>query len=134
MIFCEKDTFEFSFFALTQRHGVNFIKVLQAAFTHPDPKSTKEIVKLPVFFALSGSEHKKAAHRKLMELTHERPYSFIRSQVFTYLRFRTLHLGPTINDVTALGKEGFVDIVTTVYSLITEKMTRGGGLKVSKTA
>ncbi len=51
------------------RHGVNFINVLQAAFTHTDPKSTKKTVKLSVYFVLLGSERTKAAHRMLMKLT-----------------------------------------------------------------
>jgi hypothetical protein len=48
--------------------GVNFINFLQAAFMHADPKSTKNTVKLPVFFALSGSVCAKAARRMLMKL------------------------------------------------------------------
>ncbi len=48
---------------------VNFIKVLQAAFTHADPKSTNKTVKLSVFFALLGSVCAKAAHRMLVKLT-----------------------------------------------------------------
>ncbi len=32
--------------------GVNFINVLQAAFTRSDPESAKKTVKLPVFFGL----------------------------------------------------------------------------------
>jgi len=39
--------------------GVNFINVLHAAFTHPDPKSAKKAVKLSVYFAFSGSAHTK---------------------------------------------------------------------------
>jgi len=39
--------------SLTQ--GVNFINITQAAFTHADPESAKNTVKLSVLFALSGS-------------------------------------------------------------------------------
>jgi len=46
--------------------GVNFINVLQAAFTSADPKSAKKTVKLSVFFALSGSARVKAGRRTLM--------------------------------------------------------------------
>jgi len=35
--------------------SVNFINVLQATFTHADPKSPKKTYNLTVFFALSGS-------------------------------------------------------------------------------
>jgi len=49
--------------------GVNFINVLQAAFTHANPKSSKKTAKLSVFFALSGSGGAKLAHRTLMKLT-----------------------------------------------------------------
>jgi len=34
--------------------GVNFINILQAAFTHQDPKSAKNTVKFPVFFCAFG--------------------------------------------------------------------------------
>jgi hypothetical protein len=48
---------------------VDFINVLQAAFTFADPKSVKKTDFLTVFCALSGSAHVKAAHRTLMKLT-----------------------------------------------------------------
>ncbi len=49
--------------------GVNFINVLRATFTRPDPKSAKKTVKLSVFLWLSESGCVKAAHRTLMKLT-----------------------------------------------------------------
>jgi len=49
--------------------GVNFISILQAAFTCADPESAKKTVKLSVFFALLGSTHAKADRRMLMNLT-----------------------------------------------------------------
>jgi hypothetical protein len=48
---------------------VNFINVLQAAFTLQDPESAKKTVKLSVFFALLGSARAKATRRTLMKLT-----------------------------------------------------------------
>ncbi len=48
--------------------GVNFINVLQAAFTLVDPKSRKKPDNLTVF-ALSGYAPVKAANRTLMKLT-----------------------------------------------------------------
>jgi len=41
--------------------GVNFTKVLRAAFEHEDPESVKKTVKLSAFVALLGSAHPKAA-------------------------------------------------------------------------
>jgi len=52
--------------------GVNFINVLQAAFTQTDPKSAKELLDLTVFFALLGFLCVKAARRTLMKLTPDR--------------------------------------------------------------
>ena len=49
--------------------GVDFTNVLQAAFTHADPKSAKKLLYLTVFFALLGSVQVKAAHRMLVKLT-----------------------------------------------------------------
>jgi len=49
--------------------GVNFINVLQAAFTLADPESAKKTVKSSSFFALSGSAGVKAARIMLMKLT-----------------------------------------------------------------
>jgi hypothetical protein len=49
--------------------GVNFINILQAAFTCADPNSAKKIVKLSVFCALSGSVCTKAACKTLLKLT-----------------------------------------------------------------
>jgi len=51
---------------------VNFINVLQAAFTRPDPKSAKKTDKLTVFFTLSGSARAKAACRMLMKSAPEK--------------------------------------------------------------
>jgi len=48
--------------------GVNFTNILQTAFTHADPKSAKNTVKLSVFFALLGSEHVKAARKMSVKL------------------------------------------------------------------
>ncbi len=48
---------------------VNFINILQAAFTHEDSKNAKKTVKLSVFFTLLGSARTKAARRMLMKLT-----------------------------------------------------------------
>jgi len=48
--------------------GVNFINVLQAAFTHADPKNAQKTVELSVFFVLLGSVLTKVAHRTLMKL------------------------------------------------------------------
>ncbi len=41
-------------------------------FTHPDPKSAKNTVKLSSFFALLGSAHVKAVHKMLVKSTPER--------------------------------------------------------------
>ncbi len=49
--------------------GINFINVLQTAFTLADSKSAKKKVKLAVFFVPFGSVHAKAAHRMLIKLT-----------------------------------------------------------------
>jgi len=49
--------------------GVDFINVLQTAFTRPDPKRAKKIVKLKVFFALLGSAQIKGACKTLVKLT-----------------------------------------------------------------
>ncbi len=49
--------------------GVNFINILQPAFTRADSKSARNIIKLSVFFALSWSGHVKAACKMLMKLT-----------------------------------------------------------------
>jgi len=59
----------FSLLKAVDRSGVNFFNILWAAFTCADPESIKNIVKLSVFFALSGSVHSKSAHRTLMKLT-----------------------------------------------------------------
>jgi len=48
---------------------VNFINVLQAAFTHADSKSTKKTDNLTVFLALLGSAHVKAARKMYLKLT-----------------------------------------------------------------
>ncbi len=72
---CGVDSFQKSQFKLCKktnyltRPGVNFINVLQAAFTQADPKRVKKTVNLSVFFTLSGSVRAKAAHRTLMKLT-----------------------------------------------------------------
>jgi len=56
--------------SLMTLYGVNFIKVVRAAFMHSDPKSTKK-TSLRCLFALLGSVHAKAARRTLMKLTHD---------------------------------------------------------------
>ncbi len=48
--------------------GVNFINIVQAAFTQADPESIIKILKLSVF-TLSESACKKANYRTLMKLT-----------------------------------------------------------------
>ncbi len=57
--------------------GVNFINVLQAAFTCADPKSTKRLKAWLHFFALVGSVHIKAMH-KHMKLTPGRQKNYSR--------------------------------------------------------
>ncbi len=64
-IFFDKDC------GLKLNSGVNFIKVLQAAFTHEDPESALKTVRLSVFFGLSGSARVKSACSTLMKLTPE---------------------------------------------------------------
>ncbi len=49
--------------------GVNFINVLQAAFTCADPKGTKKTDNLTLFFALSGSVHVKTVHKRWVKFT-----------------------------------------------------------------
>ncbi len=49
--------------------GVNFIIVLQAAFTCTDHESTKVQSSHQFFFALSVSVHTKAAHKTSTKLT-----------------------------------------------------------------
>jgi len=49
--------------------GVNFIKVLQAAFTRVDSKSTKKTSSHQCLFALMGPTHVKAACKMLVKLT-----------------------------------------------------------------
>jgi len=49
--------------------GVNFINILQEAFTRTDPESKKKTDNLTVFFALSGSALVKAACKWLVKLT-----------------------------------------------------------------
>jgi len=44
-------------------------KILHEAFTHADPKSAKNIVKLSVFFTLLGSAPIKVEHKLLVKLT-----------------------------------------------------------------
>jgi len=48
--------------------GVNFINVLQAAFTGEDPKSAKKTDNLAVFFVLLGSVPVKAVLKTLVKL------------------------------------------------------------------
>jgi len=50
-------------------HGVNFINILRAAFTHTGHKSAKISVELTIFFVLLGPAHVNAASRMLMKLT-----------------------------------------------------------------
>jgi len=49
--------------------GVNFTNTLGAAFTSADPKSTKNTVKLSVFFVLLGSVSVKARRKMLVKST-----------------------------------------------------------------
>ena len=49
--------------------GVNFTNILRAAFVLADPKSTKKLLNLTVFFALLVSAGVKAARRTLVKLT-----------------------------------------------------------------
>jgi len=65
-------TFEFTTFCQTSRvakSSVNFINILQAAFTRTDPNSAKKTDNLTAFFVHLGSARVKAAHRTLMKLT-----------------------------------------------------------------
>jgi hypothetical protein len=50
------------------RSGVNFIKILKAAFACADPESAKNKVKSSVFLTLLGFAHAKAARSLLMKL------------------------------------------------------------------
>ena len=54
---------------ITKPPGVNFTNALRAAFTRADPKSTKKLLNLMVFFALLGTARVKAAHRMFVKLT-----------------------------------------------------------------
>jgi len=49
--------------------GVDFTKILRAAFPLVDPKSAKNTVKPSVFFMLLGFVHVKAARKMLVKLT-----------------------------------------------------------------
>ena len=49
--------------------GVNFINILWAAFTLPDPESTQKLLDLTVFLVLLVSGSLKAARRMLVKLT-----------------------------------------------------------------
>ena len=51
------------------RQRVNFTNILQAAFTHADPKSVIKLLNLTVFFALLGTVGIKATRRILVKLT-----------------------------------------------------------------
>ena len=51
--------------------GVNF-NILQAAFTHADPKSAKKTVNSSSFFALLGSAGVKAARKHVVEIDPRR--------------------------------------------------------------
>ncbi len=48
---------------------VQTLTCLHSAFTHADPKSAKNTVKLSIFFALLGSVGAIAASKMLMKLT-----------------------------------------------------------------
>ncbi len=52
-----------------KRPGINFIKILRAAFSLADLKSAKKTENLTVFFVILGSGHVKASRRTLMKLT-----------------------------------------------------------------
>ncbi len=62
--------YKISAFSALFQPGVNFIKVLRAAFARADPKSAKKTVKLSVFFALLGSAHIKASRKIFGETQH----------------------------------------------------------------
>jgi len=49
--------------------GVDFINVLQAAFAHANPKSTKKTDGLTAYFTLCVSAGAKVTHKMLMKLT-----------------------------------------------------------------
>ena len=55
--------------------GVNFTKILQTAYRCTNPKSTKKLLNLTVFFALLGSARVKAACRMLVKLTPRGQYA-----------------------------------------------------------
>ena len=54
---------------ISRREGVNFTKILQAAFTCADPKSAKKMFKLSSFIVLLEYVRIKAARRTLVKLT-----------------------------------------------------------------
>jgi len=47
--------------------GVDFTNILRKAYTHADPKSTKNTLKQSVLFALLGSARVKAWHKMLVK-------------------------------------------------------------------
>ncbi len=65
--------------------GVDFINVLQAAFAHANPKSTKKTDGLTAFFMLWVSAGAKAAHKMLMKLTTGHNLAKLFPFVITYL-------------------------------------------------
>jgi len=60
--------------------GVDFTNILQATYTHKDPRSAKNIDNLTVFSALLGSARTKAALKRLVKLTPEVHFQTIESE------------------------------------------------------
>jgi len=54
---------------MRSRSGINFINILRAAFTNPDPKSAKKSDDMTLFFVLLGSAHVIAVGKNLVKLT-----------------------------------------------------------------
>ena len=80
------------------KSGVNFIKVLHAAFARTDPKSEKKTDSLTVFFVLLGSTQVKAACKTLMNLTPgEEPTNVVLETIAMLLSVRRLLAGPLIH-------------------------------------
>ncbi len=80
-LFEVSDTFPI-FWLLSSFPWVNFIKACKA-FTHVDPKSAKNTVKLSVLFVILGYLHVKALHTMLVKLT---PYQNL-SNIFPIFLF-----------------------------------------------
>jgi len=72
--FCQREfsyeAFLIATFFFTPTSGVDFINILQAAFTCKDPGSAKKYSQVDsLFFALLGSARAKAARKTLVKLT-----------------------------------------------------------------